>query len=212
MMRRPEIRLIIAMGPTLALGTIAVAMAENVAREDWRFVLLFTAVGAVAASSWRIGAAALGGTITRAHGLPDRLTTIARSERRGPTTNVDTGLHTDWYFRLRVEEEIHRAKRYQQPFTVIGVRSESAEMLDLVRMMTADSLREVDFAGDLGQQVAVCLPNTSRSGAWNVVTRLTEAAKGVDIKLLEFPADGSTLASLLGDGRVGVGAIRDYAA
>ena len=212
MMRRPEVRLIIAMGPTLALGTIAVALAENVEQTDWRFVLLFLAVGSVAASSWRIGAAALGGTMMRAHGLPNRLGTIARSERRGPTTNTDTGLHTDWYFRLRVEEEIGRAKRYQQPFTVIGVRSLSPETLDVVRAVTADSLREVDFAGDLGQQVAVCLPNTSRSGAWNVVTRLTAAAKGVDIKLLEFPADGSTLASLLGDGRVGMGAISDYAA
>ena len=67
-----------------------------------------------------------------------------------------------------------------------------------MRAIAQDTLREVDFAGDLGQQVAVCLPNTSRSGAWNVVARLTEVAKGMDIRLTEFPEDGSTLAALLG--------------
>ena len=126
-------------------------------------------------------------------------------------TNQQTGLHADWYFKLRVDEEIARSKRYNLPFTVIGVRSDSAEMLQAVRTITADALREVDFAGDLGHQVALCLPNTSRSGAWNVVARLTEVAKGLDIQLSEYPIDGSTLSSLLEDVRVGSG-IRDFAA
>ncbi len=210
-MRRPDLRLMIALAPPLVLGTIAVALADNTPRADWRFVLLFIAVGAVAAGSWRVGAEALGGTITRAHGVPNRLARLAHSERRGPVTNQQTGLHADWYFKLRVDEEIARAKRYNLPFTVIGIRSHSAANLEAVRIATAGSLRDVDFAGDLGHQVALCLPNTSRSGAWNVVARLTEAAKGVDIKLSEYPADGATLSTLLGDMRVGSG-IRDFAA
>ena len=60
MIRRPDLRLMIALAPPLVLGTIAVALAENTPRADWRFVLLFIAVGAVAAGSWRVGAEALG--------------------------------------------------------------------------------------------------------------------------------------------------------
>jgi|CXWL01.1.fsa_nt_gi hypothetical protein len=210
MNRSGDLRLMLALAPALLLGTVAVALADNVDRADWRFVLLFTAVGAVASASWRVGAAALGGTITRAHGVPNRLTMLARSERRGPMMDERTGLHADWYFKLRIDEEIARAKRYGQPLTVIGISAPSKEALAQVRQTTQDSLREVDFAGDLGQQVAVCLPNTSRSGAWNVVARMTESTKGIDVKLSEYPEDGVTLASLLGGGAVG--GIRDFAA
>jgi hypothetical protein len=210
MNRHVTARLLLALAPVLALGTIAVALAENVEPVDWRFVLLFTAVGSVAAASWRVGAAALGGTITRAHGVPDRLRMVARTERRGPVIDHDTLLHAGWYFRLRVDEEIARANRYGQPFTVIDISSHSAETLEAVRMLARDSLREVDFAGDLGRSVAVCLPNTSRGGAWSLVARLTEIAKGVDIRLSEFPADGATSAALLGD--QATNGIRDFAA
>ena len=210
MTRLVNIRLLLALAPALILGTIAVALAENVEPADWRFVLLFTAVGAVASASWRVGAAALGGTITRAHGVPNRLRMVAHSERRGPVMDSDTLLHADWYFRLRLDEEIARATRYGQPFTVIDISSHSAEALEAVRLLARDSLREVDFAGDLGRKVAVCLPNTSRSGAWSVVARLTQVVQGVDITLSEFPADGATFAALIGEGsRSG---IRDFAA
>ncbi len=210
MNRLVNARLLAALAPALALGTIAVALAENVQPADWRFVLLFTAVGAVASASWRVGAAALGGTITRAHGVPNRLRMVAHSERRGPGIDHDTLLHADWYFRLRIDEEIARSNRYGQPFTLIDISSHSADALEAVRTLTRESLRDVDFAGDLGQKVAVCLPNTSRSGAWTVVARLTEVVKGVDIRLSEFPIDGVTSAALLGEGSP-VG-IRDFAA
>jgi hypothetical protein len=157
-----------------------------------------------------VGAAALGGTITRAHGVPGRLSMVAKRERRAPVLDGDTGLVADWYFRLRIDEEIARAQRYGQSFTLIEIRASSPEVLETVRAIAQDTLREVDFAGDLGQQVAVCLPNTSRSGAWNVVARLTEVAKGVDIRLTEFPEDGSTLAALLGSD-AGQQGIRDFA-
>ncbi len=210
MNRIGDLRLMFALAPALLLGTVAVALAENVGPPEWRFVLLFIAVAAVAAASWRVGAAALGGTISRAHGVPNRLTMLARSERRSPMMDERTGLHADWYFKLRIDEEIARAKRYGQPLTVIGISAPSHEALAEVRQSTQDTLREVDFAGDLGQQVAVCLPNTTRSGAWNVVARMTEATKGIDIKLSEYPEDGATLASLLGVAVVG--GIRDFAA
>jgi hypothetical protein len=135
---------------------------------------------------------------------------VAKSERRKPVLNEDTGLVAEWYFRLRMDEEIARSQRYNQPFTLIEIRANSPEALETVRAIAQDALREVDFAGDLGQQLAVCLPNTTRSGAWSVVARLTEVAKGVDIKLSEYPVDGSTLGALLGGDQAQHG-IRDFA-
>lgn len=209
-MLQNNIRLMMALLPPLILGTVAVALATNVSEPNWRVIMMFTAVGSVAAASWRVGAAALGGTITRAHGVPGRLSMVAKRERRAPVLNEDTGLVSDWYFRLRIDEEIARAQRYGQPFTLIEISASSPETLEVVRSIAQDALREVDFAGDLGEQVAVCLPNTSRSGAWSVVARLTEVAKGIDIKLSEFPVDGSTLVALMGVDSPQQG-IRDFA-
>ena len=209
-MVRNNIRLMLALMPPLLLGTVAVALATNVSEPNWRVAMMFIAVGSVAAASWRVGAAALGGTITRAHGVPSRLSMVAKSERRKPVLNEDTGLVAEWYFRLRMDEEIARSQRYNQPFTLIEIRANSPDALQTVRAIAQDALREVDFAGDLGQQLAVCLPNTTRSGAWSVVARLTEVAKGVDIKLSEFPVDGSTLGALMGGDAQQQG-IRDFA-
>ena len=88
-MVRNNVRLMLALLPPLLLGTIAVALATNVAEPNWRVVMMFTAVGSVAAASWRVGAAALGGTITRAHGVPTRLSMVAKRERRAPVLNEE---------------------------------------------------------------------------------------------------------------------------
>src|SRR5690242_16005837 len=113
-----NLRLLAALAPGLVLGTIAVALADSVEPSGMRFLMLLLAVGSVAAMSWRVGAATLGGTLTRAHGLPVRLKAIANDSRR-ITFDRETGLHVEWYFRLRADEEIARAKRYNQPFTVL---------------------------------------------------------------------------------------------
>ena len=140
-------RLLIALAPGLLLGTIAVAMADNVASPGLRFALIVVAIGSVAAMSWRVGAAALGGTLTRAHGLPDRLKMVTGDSKR-TTFDKETGLHMEWYFRLRVDEEIARSKRYNQPFTILTVTSPERQTLDAARITMRQWLREVDFAGD----------------------------------------------------------------
>ena len=100
-------RLLVALAPGLLLGTIAVAMADSVASPLIRFALVVATIGSVAAMSWRVGAAALGGTLSRAHGLPDRLKLVTGESKR-TTFDRETGLHMEWYFRLRVDEEIAR--------------------------------------------------------------------------------------------------------
>lgn len=191
-------RLLLALAPGLLLGSLAMVIADHVEPASTRFILQFVAIGSVAAMSWRVGAAALGGTITRAHGLPDRLKLVANDHRRA-TFDRETGLHTEWYFRLRVEEEIARAKRYRQPFSVIMVAAGQRQALDAVRITMKQWLREADYAGDLGEVLALCLPNTDRTAAASVVQRLTSLVEGLHVSLAEYPADGSDLATLLGE-------------
>jgi hypothetical protein len=191
-----NLRLLFALAPGLALGTIAVAMADNVASPSIRFALIVVAIGSVAGMSWRVGAAALGGTITRAHGLPDRLKMVAGDSKR-TTFDRETGLHTEWYFRLRVDEEIARAKRYGQPFTLLTLTADERQILDAARVTMKQWLREVDFAGDLGDTVALCLPNTPRPLAEGVISRLTSVVHGLQVTASEYPSDGPTVSKLL---------------
>ena len=189
-------RLLVALAPGLLLGTIAVAMADSVASPLIRFALVVATIGSVAAMSWRVGAAALGGTLSRAHGLPDRLKLVTGESKR-TTFDRETGLHMEWYFRLRADEEIARAKRYDQPFTVLLVAAKSRAALAAPRAALKTLLREVDFAGDLGTTLAICLPNTTRGGAAIVVDRLVVAVPGMAVEVTEFPSDGQTLSALL---------------
>ena len=191
-------RLFVALSPGLVLGSIAIAIADHVDPASLRFILQFLAIGAVADMSWRVGAAALGGSITRAHGLPERLRVVTDSHRR-TTFDRETGIHEEWYFRLRVDEEIARARRYSYPFSLIMVASPSHKVLDAVRVTMKQWLREVDYAGDLGDALALCLANTPKAGAEIVLERLTGLVEGVHVSLSEYPSDGLTLAALLGE-------------
>ena len=197
MIGRLNPRLLVALAPGLVLGLLAIVMADQVEPASARFILQFLAIGAIADMSWRVGAAALGGTITRAHGLPERLKLVTSDHRR-TTFDHETGLHSEWYFRLRVEEEIARARRYSQPFSIIMVAG-SRKVLDVVRITMKQWLREVDYAGDLDDVLALCLPNSDRASGEVVVQRLTSLVEGVHVSLAEYPIDGATLAALLGE-------------
>jgi hypothetical protein len=196
---RSNLRLILALAPALVLGTIAVSMSDNVASPGLRFVLLLVTISCVSMMAWRVGAAALGGSLTRAHGLPHRLGAVA-GDRKHAAIDRETGLHAEWYFRLRVEEEIARAKRYDQSFTVVAVRARDGSTSDIARIPLNGSMREVDFAGSVGPTLVLCLPNTVRSGAWHLIGRITAAVDDVDLRVREYPADGPTLNALLHDG------------
>lgn len=191
-------RLLVAMAPGMILGVLAIAIADHVEPASTRFILQFLAIGAVADMSWRVGAAALGGTITRSHGLPERLKLVATDHRRR-TFDRETGLHAEWYFRLRIDEEIARSKRYRQPFTLIMVTSPSRQVLDAVRITMKQWLREVDYAGDFGDVLGLCLPNTGKAAAGAVLDRLTALIDGVHVSVAEYPTDGATLAALFGE-------------
>jgi GGDEF domain-containing protein len=197
-MGKLNLRLLLALAPGLLLGSLAFVLADQVEPASARFILQFLAIGSVADMSWRVGAAALGGTLTRSHGLPQRLKLVADDHRRS-TFDRETGVHEEWYFRLRVDEEIARSTRYGHQFSLIMVASTSRQALDAVRVTMKQWLREVDYAGDLGDVLALCLPNTPKASAGAVLDRLTSLVEGLHVSLTEFPSDGATLAALLGE-------------
>jgi hypothetical protein len=121
------------------------------------------------------------------------------------THNDEDGLYTDWYFRLRVQEEIDRVKRYGTRFTLVWVQpSLSRDELDarstagvyfnrLRRHLRRSDLPAILKDGSL----AVLLPQTARDAA--VQRRLTKALSGgaAQIGVACFPGDAQQVEGLL---------------
>jgi GGDEF domain-containing protein len=198
-MQSTTIRSLLLLVPAFAAGTAAVAVASTVDPFALRLALQAVAVAAFIAMAWRVGAMPVSQTESTIVALAPAQAAALASDRRKPTFDRETGLHANWYFRLRAEEEIARAARYGQPFTVLSIIGETHDALDMPRLALKQWLRHVDFAGDLGNVIAVVLPNTDRQGAANVMERLTKLVRNVEVRMAEYPVDGATLAQLLGD-------------
>lgn len=189
-------RIALLLAPAFVAGTAAVAVASNMDAMAARVALQAVAVAAFIAMAWRVGAireAEDGPTIAA---LGPAQAAVLASDRRRPTFDRETGLCANWYFRLRAEEEIARATRYGQAFTVMSLVGASHEALDVPRLSLKHWLRQVDFAGDLGNAIAIILPNTDRQGAATVMDRLTKLVPNVQVRMAEYPVDGATLSQL----------------
>jgi hypothetical protein len=193
-------RTLILLAPGLIAGTAAVAAASAVDALALRVALQAVAVAAFLAMACYVGFAAPR-EMSEAEivGISPAQTKALQSDRRRPTFDRDTGLYANWYFRLRVEEEIARASRYGQPFTMLRIAAPTPDGLNAPRLAIKGWLREVDFAGDLGDLLAVLLPNTTRDGAAIVMGRLEGLVPDLQMQLSEYPLDGATLDHLLGD-------------
>ena len=197
-MQYPSRRSLLFLVPVLIAGTAAVAVAAAIDVLAVRSVLQAVAVAAFLAIAWYVGLS------QRIDAEPAHIietsaaqATALGADRRRPTFDRDTGLYANWYFRLRVEEEIARATRYGQPLTVLCLIG-SSEALQTPRRALKRWLRQVDFAGDLGDVIAVVLPNTNRDGAATLAQRIEAHVPGIEIRVAEHPHDGTTLAHLLG--------------
>ncbi len=126
------------------------------------------------------------------------LSAEAIQDRRRPTLDRDSGLCLNWYFRIRAEDEIARAVRYHAHFAVVCVEGSEGTTMTAAGRILKNMLREVDYAGDLGDSIAVILPNTDRIGAETMAARL-QAAGLVARRIAAFPVDGATLSQLLGE-------------
>jgi GGDEF domain-containing protein len=117
----------------------------------------------------------------------------------------DTGLYSDWYFRLRLQEEAERSKRYGVPFTVLVVKALGLPLDAQAEMAgqwfdenVRQRLRRSDLPALLHDgSLAVLLPHTARSAA--LQSRLAKAIASTDarIGIACFPEDGDDAKELL---------------
>jgi hypothetical protein len=119
-------------------------------------------------------------------------------DRRRPIVDRETGLFVRWYFLLRLEEEIARGARFGERFTVARIATRGAR--DGVVQGLAQSLRTVDYAGDLDDAIAIVFPNTATAGAqaWKL-KRLGTALPPSAVTFREYPVDGQTASALIGE-------------
>jgi len=192
-----NIRTMLLLVPAVIAGFAAVVLTSDVDPAGLRVSLQAVTVIAFVTMAWAV--ARPPGAAEVLAGLSPTQASALAGDRRRPTFDRETGLLTNWYFRLRAEEEIARASRYGQPFTIMSLTGDSPEALAVPRLSIKHWMRQVDFAGDLGNMIAILLPNTDRAGAAIAMARLTKLVPGTQIRMAEYPADGATLAQLLGD-------------
>ncbi len=121
--------------------------------------------------------------------------------------NEESGFYNDWYFRLRVQEEIERSQRYKLQFALlvirplaldedVGVQAKDKSLGNSVR----PHLRRSDLPALLaGGDIAILMPQTARQAAETARRRLTKALKLTELQLglACFPGDGEDNSALL---------------
>jgi|FLYL01.1.fsa_nt_gi GGDEF domain-containing protein len=117
------------------------------------------------------------------------------------------GFYTDWYLRLRLEEELDRAKRYDLSLSLLAINPTGIHQ-DTDLITAADwlgdrlrrQLRKSDLPAVLRDgRVAVLLPNTSSRSARTLRNRLRKELQEIDaeIGLAGYPEDGQDAETLL---------------
>ena len=119
--------------------------------------------------------------------------------------NEEDGLYTDWYFRLRLQEEIDRSARYKLHFTIVlgkptfvhnelDARATSGLFYDRLR----SCLRRTDIPAILQDgSLAILLPHTMVGGP--VERRIAKSlfVANVETGSACFPEDGEDIEALL---------------
>jgi hypothetical protein len=183
--------------PVLA-GAGALALSVFLTPPAVAFALGAAAIAFVGVAAWRV-------TVVQAQQVEatklqrEVVQMTGTADRRRPTFDRQTGLLAEWYFRLRMEEEIARAKRYGHALTGLALSPNRPENIEAVRDVARTCLRGVDFAADLGGVIGVCLPDTPREGAQVVIDRIAAASAEIDIHVGEYPTDGLTMSALLNE-------------
>jgi GGDEF domain-containing protein len=126
----------------------------------------------------------------------------ARAQRLSPQHHKNGRLYADWYFRLRLQEEVERAKRYNAPFTLLLAKKPGANgrgrASEWLSTTVEQHLRRTDLPAVLRDgSLGIILPHTAHYKA--VCDRLTEALASANgcVGLALFPKDGEDASSLL---------------
>lgn len=131
-----------------------------------------------------------------------------------------TRLRNSESFELALETEISRARRYEGPLTLVGLafqlQGEAAlesfyPFLKMVASRVRHSIRELDIAARVGNQIWIIVPETGREGAHIMAGKLrteiealarentTLGPLGVEIALavVAYPEDGDDRKALM---------------
>jgi hypothetical protein len=157
----------------LSIEWVALASAVTIA---WRSAVILTRDEAVEAASRSSAMASVAG------------------ERRMSIGDGEGKPYPAWYFRLRGAEEVARATRHKTPLAIVRVRG----LKQTPSAQVWQALRPGDLPGDLGETIAVLLPNTDRAGAEVLASRL-QVALAVDRPAIAvYGDDARTLDEFLG--------------
>jgi GGDEF domain-containing protein len=119
----------------------------------------------------------------------------------------ESGLHTDWYFRLRLQEEIDRSKRYSLTFALLVIKpfavhqevdfaSAKAWFGDHIRR----HLRRVDLPALLQDgSIAILMTSTKLASAHSVERRVRKDLAQIDPRtgIACFPVDGESVDDII---------------
>lgn len=187
-----------ALIPTLLMSTGTMAATSSVDDALTRTILQVVAISAAAIMAWRIGAVVQVHVASKAPKHPAQMTLLARDSRL-PTIDKQTGLYANWYFRLRVDEEILRADRYGLAFAIVKITADSNRRLEAARSAVHRVIRKIDLAANMADGLAILLPHTKAPGARVVADRLCAQVPGLLFTLSAYPASGKTVSALLGE-------------
>lgn len=114
--------------------------------------------------------------------------------------------YQEWYFELRLAEEIDRATRYGTPLALVvafltdDVKKNDRTLVQILQSIAANSLRRSDIPGILGDYgYGLVLPHTTPEQAEAVITRLQKAFTPYTVALgtSSYPEDRSNVSELL---------------
>ncbi len=129
----------------------------------------------------------------------------ARSQRL--SIYDETGLYSDWYFRMRLQEEIERSQRHELGFSVLVIKQEGLHPdneLPGANSWFGDHVRRHLRRSDLlalmqNGSLAVLLGMTGKRAANTVLRRVAAEMTQAEaiVGLASFPEDGDAPTSLL---------------
>ncbi len=106
-----------------------------------------------------------------------------------------TGLFTESYFKLRLEDEIKRSERFETPFTLFLISVDSLQefqetfgrfrtelLLRKIALLMERSMREVDIKGRYGDGFASILPATESHESLQVAERIRSAVEKAEFE------------------------------
>lgn len=177
-----------ALVAALAAFVLALAWSAAVAAALSVFALACLGLGAWALRRWR--------EPVRTERCPDGTLAIR---------DVDTGLHVEWYLRLRAHEELRRSSRHGFPLTVVSLWSDDEAQFRRLAATLRTQLRAGELAAPFGHLHIVCLlPGTSALGAMGMVARvLSEAGVRAQVGVAQTHGPDDLLGDLLERARHG---------